>query len=173
MASWVTLNELDWANMKRNYKDRDGESLVKQFKYWQPFGFHVHYHHQVDNNKNRRHYPISLESRWATKFWMDYNFAWYLFVMVVNIALACGHFPNGGDIIPTLAFQRQLAMQCMENNFLTDPNDIGTPMRACRRPQIVELNVEKVPNYLGKWQPSEKIKISEQKYQKQHFKNHS
>ena len=29
MASWVTLDDLEGANTKRNYKNRDGESLVK------------------------------------------------------------------------------------------------------------------------------------------------
>ena len=29
MTSWMTLDELGWANTKRNYKGRDGQSLVK------------------------------------------------------------------------------------------------------------------------------------------------
>ena len=30
MASWVTLDDLEGANTKRNYKGMDGESLVKK-----------------------------------------------------------------------------------------------------------------------------------------------
>ena len=75
----------------------------------------------------------------------------------VNTALASGHFQNGVDIMPTLAFRRQLAIQCMENAIGTEPGDIGRPVRACRRPQIVECKLEKVPNYSGKWWlPNEK-----------------
>ena len=48
MISWMTLDELEGANTKRNYKGRDGESLVKIFKYQQPFGFHFRYRQQVD-----------------------------------------------------------------------------------------------------------------------------
>ena len=30
MALWTTLDDLEGANTKRNYKNRDGESLVKK-----------------------------------------------------------------------------------------------------------------------------------------------
>ena len=43
MALWTTLDDLEGANTKCNYKGRDGESLVKMFKYWQPFGLHFCY----------------------------------------------------------------------------------------------------------------------------------
>ena len=74
MTSWITLDELEGGDTKRNYKGRDGESLVKK-KYRQPSGLHFHYRHQVDYHNNRRHSPISLERTWATKFWPDRNFA--------------------------------------------------------------------------------------------------
>ena len=44
---------------------------------------------------------------------------------------------NGGNIVPTLAFGGQLALQCMENTVGTESGDIGGPMWACRRRQIV------------------------------------
>ena len=68
----------------------------------------------------------------------DRNFAWYLAVTEVNTALASGHFQNGGNIMPNLAFLIQLALHCMENTIGTYPDDIGSPMGACRRPQIME-----------------------------------
>ena len=76
MALWMTLDELEGGNKKHNYKGRDSEFLVKNFKYWQPFGLHFRYHHQVDNHNNRCHYPILLERTRNTKFWTDRNFAW-------------------------------------------------------------------------------------------------
>ena len=55
----------------------------------------------------------------------------------VNTALASGHFQNGGDIMPTLAFQSHLAMQCMGNTIGKGPGGIGRILWACRRPKIV------------------------------------
>ena len=33
MALWMKIDDLDGVNTKRNYKCRDGDSLVKLFKY--------------------------------------------------------------------------------------------------------------------------------------------
>ena len=74
----------------------------------------------------------------------------------VNTALVSGYFQNGGNIMPTLDFWRQLALQFMENTIGTEPGDIGRPMWVCRKPEIVEFKLEKVPNYHGKWLASEK-----------------
>ena len=74
----------------------------------------------------------------------------------VNIALASGNFPNGRNIKPTLAFGGQLAIQCTKKNILTEPGYIVRYMWACRREKKVECQMEKVPNYRGKWLPSAK-----------------
>ena len=113
MATWMTLEELDGAGTRREYKGRYGESLSRLFKYRHPFGLHFRYRHQVDDQNNRMHTPISIESTWATKFWPDRNFAWYLAVTEVNMALADGHFCKGGKFIPTLQFRRKLAHEMM------------------------------------------------------------
>ena len=39
MALWMTLDNLEGAKPNCSYKGRDGEPLVKIFKYRQPFGF--------------------------------------------------------------------------------------------------------------------------------------
>ena len=87
MSLWMTLDELEGVNMKRNYKGRYGESLVKVFKYQQPFVLHFLYHYQLYYPTNRLHSNISLERTWCTKFWIDHKFLWYLSVTGVNIAL--------------------------------------------------------------------------------------
>ena len=74
MASWMTLNYLVGENTKRDWKD-NGVRNLKQFVYKQPFGMHFRYRHQVYNDNNRRHSPISIETTWVTKFWDDRNFA--------------------------------------------------------------------------------------------------
>ena len=58
MATWMTLEELDGANNSQEYKGWDGHSLVRKFKYQQPFGLHFRYCHQVDDHNNRVHAPI-------------------------------------------------------------------------------------------------------------------
>ena len=40
MATWMTLEELDGADTRREYKGRGGESLDRLFKYRHPFGLH-------------------------------------------------------------------------------------------------------------------------------------
>ena len=113
MATWMTLEELDGADTRREYKGRDGESLARLFKYHQKFGLHFRYHHHVDDHNNRRHAPISIERTWATKFCTDRNFAWYLAVTEVNRALADGHFRKGRKLIPTLQLRRKLSHEMM------------------------------------------------------------
>ena len=102
MATWMTLEELDGADTRREYKGWDGESLARLFKYCQPFGLNFQYSHQEYNHNNQRDAPISIERTWAIKFWPDKNFAWYLAVTEVNTALADGHSRKGGKLIPTL-----------------------------------------------------------------------
>ena len=92
----MTLEEWDRADTKREYKGRDGQSLVRKFKYRQPIGLHFRYLHQVYYHNNIRHAPISIGSTWATKLWPDRDFTWYLAVTVVNTALADGNFCKGG-----------------------------------------------------------------------------
>ena len=106
MATWIKIEEFEGADTRREYKGRGGESLVRQLKYWQPFGLHFRYRHQVDDHNNRRNAPIPIERTWATKFWTDRNFTWYLSVTDVNMALEDGHFHKGGQLIPILQFRR-------------------------------------------------------------------
>ena len=94
MASWVALDELEGERTRRDFIDSSGTKEMKQFIYQHPFGVHFRYIHQVENQNNWRHAPISLERTWATKFWPDLKFSWYLAVLEVNTDLASGHFQN-------------------------------------------------------------------------------
>ena len=58
MATWMTLEELDGADTRPEYKGRDGESLTRIFKYRQPFGLQFRYHHHVYEHNNRINAPI-------------------------------------------------------------------------------------------------------------------
>ena len=105
MATWMTLKELDGVDMRQEYKGRYGQSLIRQFKDWHPFGLHFRYRHQVDDHSNRRHATISLEKTWETKFLANRNFAWYLAVTEMKTEMAYGHFRKGGKLIPNLQFR--------------------------------------------------------------------
>ena len=146
MATWMTLEELDGADTRREYKGRDGESLTRLFKYRQPFGLHFRYRHQVDDHNNRKHSHISIERTWATKLCPNRNFAWYLAVTEVNTALADGHFRKVGKLIPTLQFRSKLAHEMMENNIGGDNVDSGSPRRSTCTPSIVACTLLKVKN---------------------------
>ena len=58
MASWMTLDELYEAKIKRYFIGKSGMKETKQFIYQHPFGIHFTYRHQVDNHNNWRHEPI-------------------------------------------------------------------------------------------------------------------
>ena len=116
MSTWMTLKELGGADTMREYKVRYGQSIVRQFKFWQPFEFHFCCLHQVDDHNNRIHSPISIERTWAAKFCSDRKSAWYLAVTGVNTALADGHFHKGRKLIQTLKFRRKFAHEIMENS---------------------------------------------------------
>ena len=107
----MTLDDMKVYNTKRNYKVRYSESLVENFKYNQPFGFHFGCCNQVKDHNNRRHSPISLDSTWDTKFWTDCKFTLYLSMMEGNTALSSRHFQNGGNVMPILDFGGKLVIQ--------------------------------------------------------------
>ena len=60
--------------------------------------------------------------------------------------------------MPTLDFRSDLVIQCMEDIIEPEPGDIGRHIRACKRPQIVQCKIKKVPKYRGKWLDSEQNK---------------
>ena len=89
MSTWTTLEEFDGADTRREDKGRYVQSLTRIFKYRQPFGLHLCYHHQVDDHKNRRNAPILIERIRATMFCPDRIFAWYL---AVTSIISCTSF---------------------------------------------------------------------------------
>ena len=128
MATWMILKELDRANTRREYKGRYGQPLARLFNYRQPFSLHFRYHHQVYDHNNRIHDPISIDRTWVTDFLPNRNFAWYLAVTEVNMALSDGHFRKGGQLIPTFQFRKKLVDEMMEKIIGVDTVNSGRPM---------------------------------------------
>ena len=136
MTSWMNPDDLEGVITNHNYKVRDGDSLVN-----------------VSNVSScldcnfatviRQMIPTvcaTLLSHYIgheIKSFPDHNFEWYVSVMEVNTELVSRHFQNDGDIIPTLDIWRKLVIQCIKITIGTEPGNIGRPMQACRRPQLV------------------------------------
>ena len=160
MDTWMTLEELDRADTRREYKGRDGQYLVRKFKYLQPFVLHFRYHHQVYYHNNRTNAPISIERTWATKFWPDRNSAWYLAVTEVNTALADGHFRKDGKLIPNFQFRRKLEHEMMENTIGVDTVDYEMPKRSTWTSAIALCKLQKFKNNEGSYDKRQKIQKS-------------
>ena len=85
MATWMTLEDLDRADTRQEYKGRYGQSLARILKYRQTFGLHFRYRHYVYDHNNRRHAPISIERTWESKgfltclnYQVEYSLSHYL-----------------------------------------------------------------------------------------------
>ena len=152
----MTLDELEDARTRIYCIDSSGTKDTKQFTYRQPFGIHFRYRHKVDDHINQRHSPICLERTWATKFWIDHNFAYYLVVPEVNTALLSRHFQNDGVVQPSLDFQRALAMECLENTIRVELEENGQPNRIFKSLICVPCEKITVKHHGGMWGPSKK-----------------
>ena len=84
MKTYGTLEHLEGSDMQRRYKGAGGELATKRLNCCEVFGNHFNYRHQVDDNNNRRHYTISVERSWATKYWPDRCHAYFLALAKVN-----------------------------------------------------------------------------------------
>ena len=130
----MIIDELEAARTSRYLIDSSGMKETKNLTFWQIFGIHFRYRHQLDDHNNWRHVPISLERTWVTKFWTDWKFSWYLAVSEVNIALASGHFQNDEVVQPSLNFWISLEMKWLENKIGFELGDNGRPKRIYKWP---------------------------------------
>ena len=71
--------------------------------------------HSGRENKNRRHYPISVERTWATKCWPERCHAYFLALTEVNENYPWGCLVYRVDVEPQLDFWRQLGWDMVEN----------------------------------------------------------
>ena len=82
ITAYRTLEPTD---KRTRRKLKHGDVMEKrQFMYTEVVANYFLYQHQIDDNNNRGHAPISIEKTWATKYWPDRCFAWYLAVSEVN-----------------------------------------------------------------------------------------
>ena len=78
VTTYGTLDHMVGSDTHQGCKRAGGELVTKQFNYHEVFGNHLNYRHQVEDNNNRRHSPISVERTWATNYWPDRCHAYFL-----------------------------------------------------------------------------------------------
>ena len=130
---------------------KDGVEVSKTLTHIEPISEHFKHRHQVDDNNNCRHDPVSLEMSWATKHWPDRNFAWFLAVSEVNacLAKACA---NGGSPMPQLEFCQKLAKQMLEHTEGDDEAYASPTLRQFPRSSPARGHEwRKKPFYRGDW----------------------
>jgi hypothetical protein len=153
---------------KRVYK-KNGETVTKTFNYIEPISNHFKYRHQIDDHNNRRHSPISIEKTWATKFWPDRNFAWFLAVTEVNTNLARGYF--GGQTLPQLVFRKKLAWEMINYNLEGNAGeeDARMSLRSSRNHELISLKP-----FQDRWcAKTKKFQMVKAKYQQQRCYNYA
>ena len=84
MTTYDILEHLEDSGTHRRYKGAVGELATNRFNYCEVLSNHFNYRYHVDNNNNRRHYHISVERTWATKYWPDQCHAYFLELKEVN-----------------------------------------------------------------------------------------
>ena len=100
MATYGTLENLEGSDMQLRYKGSGGEVVTRQFNYCEVFGNHFRYRHQVDNNNNNCHYPISEERTWAPKYCPDRCHAYFLALAEVNVNYLQRYLVDGAGANP-------------------------------------------------------------------------
>ena len=108
MTTYGMLENLKWSNTQQRYKGAGGELVTKTINYCEVFGNHFNYIHQIDNNNNRCHYPISVERTWAKNYWPDWCHAYFLEFTEVDANYLWGYLFDGVYVEPQLDFRRQL-----------------------------------------------------------------
>ena len=68
VSTYGMLEHSEGSETHQRHKGSGEELVTKQFSYHEVFGNHFNYRHQADDNKNCRHYPISVERTWATNY---------------------------------------------------------------------------------------------------------
>ena len=168
MSTFGTLEEKEDHQTRRTYK-KNGEQISTVFNYIEPVSNHFRFRHQIDDHNNRRHSPVSIESTWATKYWPDRNFAWFIAVTEVNVNNVRGYF--GGVSLPQLEFRRKLAWEMINNTVgVEKKNSEPVGMTLC--PRTEEHELIKLKKFQGAWDATrKKFKKVKSQYQQQRCRN--
>ena len=162
MKTYGILEHLEGSETHRSYKGAGGQLVTKRFNCCDLFGNHFNYRHQVDDNNNWCHSPISVERTWATKYWPDRCHAYFLELTEVNENYLWGYLIGGFDVDPQLYFRRQLGWEMVENTLdeETEAGGVGGRWLRSRRETLGDHELVTAPKYCGK------CLVDENKWQK-------
>ena len=107
------------------------------------------YQHQVHDNNNRRHAPISIERTWDTKYWPGRYLSWYLSVSDVIVNCARAYFQDISNALPQLGFRRIFSKELLENTIGRYWNGWGSGVGLRSRIELHEI-ITKLP-FTRKW----------------------
>ena len=109
--------EKTWRWFKANRAG--GNSILRFFRYKEPFANHYKYRHCVDDHNNLRHSIPSIEGSIKTHRWELRVFCFILAISEVNTFLALKNFVWCNDKFMTLhQFRRKLAMALINNEHI-------------------------------------------------------
>ena len=97
----------------------------QQITFWYPepiFG-HNRAKHWVDDHNNHRHDPIDLAEGWQTKWWLNWQYSFFLALSEVNTNACCSRAEDCPPK-PQLEFRRKLALKMINNNLDDDGNNM-------------------------------------------------
>ena len=106
--------------------------MTKRFNYHEVFGNNFNYRHQVDDNRNQRHYPISVERTWATNYWPDRCNDYFLALTEVNANYLQGYLVDRVYVEHQLDFLCQLGLEMVENTLYEEKEAGGVDGRRLR-----------------------------------------
>ena len=142
MSTYGTLNDMNCRESARDYKEGQ-EKRRKVFRYTEVINNHYKFRHSVDDHNGLRHFPISFEESWATKFWPNRVFAFLLAITEVNVKLAAAHF-YGETFASMIKFRQQFAKELLDNNYL-ETETINRLHRSPRNEGVLEHFLMRLP----------------------------
>ena len=147
MTTYGTLDPTD-KRARRKFK-RGGVMETKEFMYMEVVANHFLYRHQVDDNNNRRYAPMSIDRTWATKYWPDRCFAWYLAVPEVNGNYARAYFQDISNSPPRSCIYKMVFFRSSFANMIFNSSwgeGIATILKVCSSVVPIHFWGGKVPS---------------------------
>ena len=108
MTTYGKLEHFEGSDTQQRYKGAGGEFVTKRLNYCEVFGNHFNFRHQVGNNNNWLHSPISVERILYKKYWPNRCHDYSLVLTEINANYLWGYLVDGVDVEPQLNFWSQL-----------------------------------------------------------------
>jgi hypothetical protein len=122
-----------------NLKYRSTNEGRISFQYPVVISQHYLYRHAVDDHNARRHYPISFERVWGTKFWASRVFSFLLAVTETNVLMASKFFGRK-EYQSTVSFRKDFAKALIYNKYFMEET-VAEAGGTVETPQMVQTHI--------------------------------